>query len=88
MNFDTANNWKLQIRSAVSRDEGHYECQISTHPPKIRKVYLQVIGEFKYLDRLYFERGRNIKDDTRWLNMKENAVDFSRSLLGTETLLE
>lgn len=40
------NDWQLQIQYANERDEGHYECQISSHPPLVFIVYLTVVGEF------------------------------------------
>ncbi|KAI5701553.1 hypothetical protein M8J75_010778 [Diaphorina citri] len=39
------NNWQLKIKYVNERDQGHYECQISSHPPLVRHVYLMVVGE-------------------------------------------
>ncbi|CAL4073747.1 unnamed protein product, partial [Meganyctiphanes norvegica] len=42
LEFTEPYNWQLVLISAELRDQGTYECQISTNPPKIRQVYLQV----------------------------------------------
>uniref|UniRef100_A0A182M052 Ig-like domain-containing protein n=1 Tax=Anopheles culicifacies TaxID=139723 RepID=A0A182M052_9DIPT len=43
--FQYPNNWRLKISRANKNDEGVYECQISTHPPKVIIYYLYVNGE-------------------------------------------
>ena len=46
LNFEHPNNWKLQIKYTQKRDEGTYECQVSTHPPTVRLVHLNIVGKF------------------------------------------
>ncbi|KAG8234836.1 hypothetical protein J437_LFUL015150 [Ladona fulva] len=41
--FRPPNNWMLQIKYANERDKGYYECQVSSHPPLIYYVLLDVI---------------------------------------------
>uniref|UniRef100_A0A182YE09 IGv domain-containing protein n=1 Tax=Anopheles stephensi TaxID=30069 RepID=A0A182YE09_ANOST len=45
--FQYPNNWRLKISRANKNDEGVYECQISTHPPKVIIYYLYVNGKCK-----------------------------------------
>ena len=35
----------LMITSLQQRDEGMYECQIGTTPPKAHPIYLNIIGQ-------------------------------------------
>ncbi|XP_045775574.1 uncharacterized protein LOC123874347 [Maniola jurtina] len=35
-------NWRLLVREVKPDDEGVYECQISTHPPRVSRTYLHV----------------------------------------------
>ncbi|XP_071449925.1 zwei Ig domain protein zig-8-like [Hetaerina americana] len=42
MEFQYPNNWRLQIKYANKMDEGLYECQISTHPPKVIQIYMHI----------------------------------------------
>lgn len=43
--FQYPDNWRLRIKSVNSSDEGQFECQISTHPPKFIHVNLHVNGK-------------------------------------------
>lgn len=42
--FKDPNDWQLRISYLNERDAGHYECQVSTHPPIAFTVYLAIIG--------------------------------------------
>ena len=44
--FEHPNDWRLLIQYVSERDEGFYECQISTHPPLVRRVHLTVVGKW------------------------------------------
>ncbi|CAO1382957.1 unnamed protein product [Diamesa hyperborea] len=43
LEYKEPNDWQLHIKFANERDEGHYECQISSHPPLVFIVYLTVV---------------------------------------------
>lgn len=45
--FQYPDNWRLQIRPVNSSDEGQYECQVSTHPPKYIHVNLHINGKYR-----------------------------------------
>ncbi|XP_069946832.1 zwei Ig domain protein zig-8-like [Cherax quadricarinatus] len=53
LEFVEPNNWQLVIHAAEETDQGAYECQVSSHPPKIRRVFLAV-----YVPRLEIFDGR------------------------------
>ncbi|KAG7296714.1 hypothetical protein JYU34_020596 [Plutella xylostella] len=57
--FEHPNDWRLLIQYVSERDEGYYECQISTHPPLVRRVLLSVVvPKVEIID----ERGRPLQD--------------------------
>ncbi|XP_071749483.1 zwei Ig domain protein zig-8 isoform X2 [Lepeophtheirus salmonis] len=40
---EVPNDWKLQLQFTQIRDEGIYECLVSTNPPLVKKIRLNVI---------------------------------------------
>ncbi|KAL5276713.1 hypothetical protein ACFFRR_002125 [Megaselia abdita] len=43
LEFEEPNDWKLLVQYANERDDGAYECQVSSHPPLVLLVNLAVI---------------------------------------------
>ncbi|XP_058832915.1 uncharacterized protein LOC131690863 [Topomyia yanbarensis] len=82
--FQYPNNWRLKIAAANKNDEGVYECQISTHPPKVIIYYLHVNApevlivdeEGEPLYDKYYEVGSTIKlmCRIRHMSMLRSAV--------------
>ncbi|XP_068222175.1 uncharacterized protein [Palaemon carinicauda] len=59
LNFEQPNNWKLQVKYTQRRDQGTYECQISTHPPKILYVRLNIVAP---VVEIIDERGASVQE--------------------------
>lgn len=70
LEYKEPNDWQLNIQYANERDEGHYECQISSHPPLVFIAFLTVVGKKSVL-RVYgahsvfcfFLNGRSAKGE-------------------------
>lgn len=45
--FGEADTWTLQVKYVQARDEGEYECQISTDPKKSHIIKLNIVGEHR-----------------------------------------
>ena len=46
-------DWVLEILHTKSDDEALYECQVSTEPPQIHKIFLAVEGKIFWKIFLY-----------------------------------
>uniref|UniRef100_T1IF61 I-set domain-containing protein n=1 Tax=Rhodnius prolixus TaxID=13249 RepID=T1IF61_RHOPR len=42
--FTSPRNWNLVLEAVNQTDEGYYECQVTSHPPIVRSIYLHVVG--------------------------------------------
>lgn len=52
---DASDTWTLQVKYVQARDEGEYECQISTDPKKSHIIKLNIVGEIakKYFSMMW-----------------------------------
>lgn len=47
--FQYPNNWRLKIAAANKSDEGLYECQVNSFPPRVIRTFFTVHGELCYM---------------------------------------
>ncbi|XP_073842476.1 defective proboscis extension response 20 [Musca autumnalis] len=84
MEFQYPNNWRLKIINVKKDDEATYECQISTHPPRVIQINLHVnapkvmiVDEFgDPLQEKYYEQ-----DSTLQLSCVVRNVAMSTSVV-------
>lgn len=79
VDFQYPNNWRLKITGAIVNDEGIYECQISTHPPRLYRVFLTVNG--KYLFRALIEFVFDICGNNRERKRRETMTHMSELMV-------
>lgn len=63
------NNWRLGIDSVMKEDEGEYQCQLSTHPPRTLIYHLKVIGKLEKKERTH--------DIDNMINSSANIATFT-----------
>ncbi|XP_060516197.1 zwei Ig domain protein zig-8-like [Cylas formicarius] len=80
--FRYPNNYRLQISYVTRRDDGMYECQVATHPPKIKRIYLKITAPvLKIVD----ESGRRVFEryyragSTLLLTCSVSSIGFSEN---------
>lgn len=46
LRFESPNDWQLRLKAVQRSDAGSYQCQMSTHPPRILHYTLNVVGKW------------------------------------------
>ncbi|CAB4065191.1 unnamed protein product [Lepeophtheirus salmonis] len=93
-NFAHPSNWRLKITDLKPEDAGAYLCQISTFPPKVKVVYLEIHGPMIKIvrDQIVYNAGSNIEVSCLFRNMtekpnrKKDALELMKesALVGTK----
>ncbi|XP_066987904.1 MAM domain-containing glycosylphosphatidylinositol anchor protein 2-like [Macrobrachium rosenbergii] len=86
LEFMEPNNWQLVIHATDEGDQGSYECQISSHPPKIRKVYLTINvprldihdGRGQAIQEKFYEVGSGIDLRCTGQHVPKDSIVWSR----------
>lgn len=66
-----SHDWMLKIHYVQNRDDGGYECQVSTTPPLSHTVYLHVVGEYPLMLSIFI---------SLWWESEESSPSHSHSL--------
>lgn len=77
LQYTAPNDWQLLIQYANERDEGHYECQVSSHPPLALLVYLTVVGKCQTAFTFFFLQNHN-RDTQNGNNARNDEMKEGR----------
>lgn len=71
--------WTLCIKWAQERDQGIYECQISTIPIKSYQFRLNVVGKFNLISPAFPPFGRNSQNAPTRLSARSRVISVHES---------
>jgi hypothetical protein len=81
LNYVLHNNWQLRIQDAHTADAGFYQCEVSTHPPIHREVFVKVVGMYDIHDSVYFNRNVVVLDCSTRPRTRKNQLFRDRPLM-------